>query len=153
MEGSLETGPLRSSERQPACNASSDFLSIPRQPEKQLFSFCRSEGILGSKDDSEIQAKSRSISEPSSPNKSLITNLAKAIEAPSVENTDGDVKQMETMKSNHKRSKTMPSNQVQRIHRPLTIDPDRFMKTKIAAEQALRVSKVLDLLAMFFLEG
>ena len=59
------------------------------------------------------------------------------------------MKQMETMKLNHKRSKTMPSNQVQRIHRPLTIDPDRFMKTKIAAEQALRVSKVLDLLEVF----
>ncbi len=51
-----------------------------------------------------------------------------------------DSKQTESAKTNHRRSKTMPSTHVTRINKPLTVDPDRFMKTKIAADHAIRVS-------------
>ena len=43
-------------------------------------------------------------------------------------------------KVTHKRSKTMPLNNVHVISRPFIADPARFLQTKSSAEEALKVS-------------
>eukprot|EP00794_Sanderia_malayensis_P006215 gene6215-6931_t len=68
----------------------------------------------------------------------------------STESTDQhEAKQTEASRTNHRRSKTMPTTATtianQHSSRPrksFTVDPDRFMRTKIAAEQAIRNKKV-----------
>ena len=86
---------------------------------------------------------SESKSEPSSPMKSHHRILSKSVENEMQEQTERGEKKTKTSRGVHKRCKTMPPNQVHKIHRPITIDPDRFLKTKFAAEQALRVSNQL----------
>jgi len=92
----------------------------------------KSEKVLRSLDDTAIHFK-RSDSDLCSPNATDSSGSQKA---------SGQNEKGQKSKATHKRSKTMPLNNVHVISRPFLADPARFLQTKSSAEEALKNKKV-----------